>query len=104
MDRADENKTLITVFPVWHYSIEEIVAEGDREMCRATFRGTHPGGPTMPGVFRGIFSGVAPTGRRVEVDHLHLFRIVNGEIVEYAAVRDDLAMLKQLDLVDVGMV
>ncbi len=40
----------------------------------------------------------------LEVDHLHLFRIANGEIVEYAAVRDDLAMLKQLGLVDVGMV
>jgi len=67
-------KRSCTAFPVWHYSIEEIVAEDDRMMGRAAFRGTHLGWPTTPGVFRGIFSGVALTGRRVEVDHLRPVR------------------------------
>ena len=98
-------EALFAVFPDWRYSIEEIVAEGDRVMCRTTLRGTHLGAAAaLPPVFRGVFNGVGPTGRSIEVAHFHLYRIVEGKIAEHAAVRDDLVMLKQLDLLDFDLV
>jgi hypothetical protein len=41
-------------------------------------------------------SGVAPTGRTFDVDHVHAFRLAAGMVVEHWAVRDDLTMHAQL--------
>ena len=60
--------------------------------------GTHLGQPVMPQAFSGMFRGVAPTGKKVEVLQFHSFRIRAGEIAEHAAVRDDFGMCKQLGL------
>ena len=40
-----------------------------------------------------------PTGRRVAVHHIHIYRLADGQIVDHQAVRDDLGMLQQLGLV-----
>ncbi len=92
-------ESLFSVFPDFHYRIEEATAEGDRVVCKVTMTCTHLGLPTLPEVFSGMLKGVAPTGRRVEVLHFHSFRIRGGQIAEHAAVRDDLGMLLQLGLV-----
>ncbi len=39
------------------------------------------------------------TGRRIIVQHVHWWRFANGKVVEYRAVRDDLEMLQQLDVI-----
>ena len=90
---------LFSVFPDFHYRIEEATAAGDRVVCKVTMTGTHRGQPSLPEVFSGMLKGVAPTGRRVEVLHFHSFRVRDGQIAEHAAVRDDLGMLMQLGLV-----
>jgi predicted ester cyclase len=91
-------ESLFSVFPDFHYRIEEATAEGDRVVCKVTMSCTHLGRPTLPEVFSGMLRGVAPTGKRVEVLHFHSFRIRDGLIAEHAAVRDDLGMLLQLGL------
>ncbi|MNC85132.1 SnoaL-like polyketide cyclase [compost metagenome] len=91
-------ESLFSVFPDFHYRIEEATAEGDRVVCKVTMTGTHLGQPALPEVFSGMLKGVAPTGRRVQVLHFHSFLIRGGQIAEHAAVRDDLGMLLQLGL------
>ena len=91
--------SLFSVFPDFHYRIEDATAAGDRVVCKVTMTGTHRGRPTMSEVFSGMLTGIAPTGKRVEVLHFHSFRVQDGQITEHAAVRDDLGMLIQLGLV-----
>jgi len=92
-------EALFAAFPDFHYRIEEATAEDDRVVCKVTMTGTHRGRPTLPEVFNGMLSGVAPTGKRVTVLQFHSFRVQDGLISEHAAVRDDLGMVLQLGLV-----
>ena len=66
-------------FPDVHVTVEDLVAEGDRVTARVTMRGTH----------QGVFQGVAPTGKRVEVRAMDMFRISDGKIVEHWGHADD---------------
>jgi steroid delta-isomerase-like uncharacterized protein len=75
-------------FPDQFWETHALVAEGDRVVMYSTWSGTH----------EGAFMGIPPTGRRVEVAHMYLFRVVDGKVTEYRAVRDDLTMMGQLGL------
>ena len=92
-------EALFSAFPDFNYRIEEATAEGDRVVCKVTMTGTHLGQPaTLPEAFNGMLTGVAPTGKRVQVLQFHSFRIRGNQISEHAAVRDDLGMALQLGL------
>jgi predicted ester cyclase len=43
-----------------------------------------------------LLAGIAPTGKRVRWEFIHLFRVADGQIVEHFAVRDDLGLLRQI--------
>jgi len=78
---------------VWTDARWEIVdsfAKGDKACLRVIFTGKHDE----------EFMGVPPTGKRVEVQHIHMYRIENSKIVEHWAVRDDLELTRQLGLWD----
>jgi steroid delta-isomerase-like uncharacterized protein len=66
-------------FPDLTIAVEDLMAEGDRVAARVTMRGTH----------RGRFQGIAPTGKRVEVRAIDMFRISNGKVVEHWGHADD---------------
>ncbi|MEJ7816409.1 MAG: ester cyclase [Rubrobacter sp.] len=66
-------------FPDLSITVEDVMAEGDRVAARITMRGTH----------RGEFQGITPTGKRVEVRAIDMFRISNGKIVEHWGHADD---------------
>ncbi len=78
-------------FPDIHVDFHEVVAEGDLVVHRQTMSGTH----------LGEFFGIAPTGNRVEMAGLHLFRMQDGKMVEHRAVNDDLGMLRQLGAIPI---
>ena len=63
-----------------------IVPEGDRVGVHDRLVGTH----------RGDFRGVAPTGREIRVDFIHVFRVADGRIVERWGVADTTALMQQL--------
>jgi predicted ester cyclase len=42
--------------------------------------------------------GVQPTGRTFEVQHIHMYRVLDGKIAEHSANRDNVGMMRQLDL------
>jgi ketosteroid isomerase-like protein len=79
------------------HTLHEMVAEGDWVAVRTTCHGTHSAEPAIP-VNSGIFTGLKPSGRSYTVQHLHLFRIVDGKISEHWANRDDLGAARQLGL------
>jgi nogalonic acid methyl ester cyclase / aklanonic acid methyl ester cyclase len=40
--------------------------------------------------------GIPPTGERFAVQQVRWFRVADGEVGEYWAVRDDLGLMRQL--------
>jgi steroid delta-isomerase-like uncharacterized protein len=80
---------LRAAFPDQRWEIERLVAEQDRVAMYCTWTATQ----------EGTFMGIPPTGRRASVPHMYLFRLDDGLVTEYAAVRDDLGMMRQLGLI-----
>lgn len=66
-------------FPDMHITVEDLISKGDKVAARLTMRGTH----------FGEFQGIAPTGKRVHVSPIDIFRVSDGEIVEHWGHVDD---------------
>ncbi len=81
--------TNVTAFPDCHFTIEDIVTEGDKVVTRFTFRGTH----------QGDWRGIAPTGKQVTVQGIAILRTASGKVVEEWAVWDTLSRMQQLGVV-----
>ena len=79
------------------HTLHEMVGEGEWVAVRTTCNGTHAAEPVLP-VNNGVFVGLSPSGKSYTVQHMHLFRIFDGKIVEHWANRDDLGMAKQIGL------
>jgi ketosteroid isomerase-like protein len=79
------------------HTLHEMVAEGEWVAVRTTCRGVFSAAPKIP-VNGGIFSGREPNGRDYEVQHIHMFRVVDGKITEHWASRDDLGTARQIGL------
>jgi predicted ester cyclase len=73
------------------------VIEGDWVTVRGTYSGTHRGVGRLP-IDGGMLIGVPPTQRSFAVQHIHMFRIIGGKIIEHWANRDDVEMMRQLGL------
>lgn len=78
-----------TGFPDVNVTIDDVIAVGDKVVTRATGFGTHTG----------EFQGMAPTGRKIEVRIISIFRIAHGKIVERWENMDTLILLKQIGAV-----
>ena len=86
-----------TNFPDARLTTLNSVAEGEWVVVRSTYSGTHRGTSRFP-VDGGMLVGVQPTGRTFEVQHIHMYRVLDGKIAEHFANRDDVGMMRQLDL------
>lgn len=76
-------------FPDIQWTLEEMVAEGDKVAARFTMRGTH----------RGTFFGVPTTGKPIEVKAMNFYRFAEGQIIEEYGMPDMLELLQQIDAV-----
>ncbi len=76
-------------FPDWHSDQHLVVGEGDIVVEHFTASGTHSG----------EVMGVAPTGERVALRGINIFRLEDGRIVERWGRLDDLGFLSQLGVV-----
>ena len=82
---VDGVKAVCTAFPDYHWDLQQRIVDGDTIAARLVGRGTHSG----------PFSGIAPTGRRIQVQELVVYRITGGKIVNcwgdlFPVVRDAL--------------
>ena len=77
-----------TAMPDQRWTQEMLIAEGDLVVIHGVREATW-----QAESFRGV---ATPKGKPVAVELVHIFRVRDGKIVEHWAVRDDLALMKQL--------
>jgi predicted ester cyclase len=77
---------LPAAFPDMHASIEELIAERDKVVCRGIFTGTQDA----------EIKGIAPTGRPVSLDFGEIYRVKDGHVVSYWCQMDVAGLMHQL--------
>ncbi len=75
-----------SAFPDLQIAVEDLIAEGDKVVARAMFRGTHSAD----------FQGIPATGKQVSMQVIDILRIENGKIVERWGLSDQMGMMQQL--------
>jgi predicted ester cyclase len=88
---------LVRTFPDWHWSIIDVVADGDAVVVLTRASGTHRGIQRFA-LNGGLMVGVEPTGKHFETLHIHWFTLRDGKIVHDDRTRDDIGMYRQLGL------
>ena len=78
-----------TAFPDIHFTLEDLVADGDKVAWRATTRGTH----------RGELMGIPPTGKPIVASSSIVSRFENGKWAEDWVLIDTIGMLQQLGVI-----
>jgi steroid delta-isomerase-like uncharacterized protein len=76
-------------FPDSYFTVEDMVAEGDRVATRKTFHGTH----------EDEFMGMPPSGRAVSMGLIDIVRVSDGRVVEHWAMGDSLGLMQQLGVI-----
>lgn len=89
MGRAEAEEMIrmvYTAFPDFTHDVADIFASGDRVVARAMDHCTH----------EGEFLGIAPTGRRLSMGQIAIYRIEAGRIAEIWEERDAQRFFEQL--------
>lgn len=81
---------IFAALPDLKFTVEDMVAEGDKVAYRVTITGTHTGGPYM---------GVAPSGKKIEMRNTSIKRIANGRLAESWGTLDTVSAMRQLGLI-----
>ena len=87
-DAVESVKMFWKGFPDISFSIEEIIAEGDRMTTRFFARGTH----------EGEFMGIPASGNKIELSGIIISRIENGKFVEEWEEMDIMGLMMQLGI------
>ena len=81
--------TYHNAFPEAHFTVEDVIAEGDTVALRWSARATHTG----------ELLGIPPTGKQVTVTGITITLISNGKSVESWGEFDALGMLQQIGVI-----
>ena len=73
-------------FPDVHFTVDDLIAEDEKVVCRWTFQGTQ----------EGDFMGIPATGKKATVMGIAVYRVVNGQIAEAWFTWDALGLMRQL--------
>jgi steroid delta-isomerase-like uncharacterized protein len=68
------------------FRIEDVIAEDDRVVVRVTAAARQVG----------EFMGMPASGKRYEIDEIHIFRVRDGQVVEHWHQFDQMGMMRQL--------
>jgi len=79
-------------FPDQRVTVDDLVAEGDKVLCRYTITGTNTG----------ALIGIPPTGKKVIFSGMFVDRVEGGKVVETWGVQDQLSMWRQLGTIPPG--
>jgi steroid delta-isomerase-like uncharacterized protein len=75
-----------TALPDLTATLEDLVVSGDRVVGRFTYRGTHAG----------EFMGIPPTGQRIEMRSIDIWRVDDGMFAEHWDELNTLQLLQQM--------
>jgi predicted ester cyclase len=84
---------LLGGFPNIHFTIEDLIGEGDRVAVRWRWEATHDG----------PFAGIAPTHKRITNSGIAIYGLRSGRIVSNWLESDRLGALQQLGVVPQGI-
>jgi steroid delta-isomerase-like uncharacterized protein len=76
-------------FPDFQMNVDDTIADGDKVVTRGHWTGTH----------QAEYQGIPPTGKRVTVSSMNVFRFEDGKIAERWIITDQLGLLQQLGAV-----
>jgi len=76
-------------FPDIHWTLDEMVAEGEKVASRFTWTGTH----------RGPFLGIPATGRAVAVNGVVIDRLEGGRMADSRILMNTFALMVQLGVI-----
>jgi len=79
-------------YPDIHLTVEQQIAEGEWVVTRVTARGTH----------KGVWMGMKPTGKKVEMVVVNIDRVVDGRIVEHGGAANLLEPLMAIGAIKVA--
>jgi len=82
-------KALTAGFPDAHLEPRHEVVDDEHVVLAYTLTGTHDG----------EFEGIAPTGKKIEINGIQIGRFENGKLVERWGSSDELGIMKQLGAV-----
>ncbi|MGY6651716.1 ester cyclase [Amycolatopsis sp. TRM77291] len=77
---------LLRAFPDLRVTAEDVLADGDKIVCRNTVTGTH----------EGEYRGMPATGKPVSYSEIFILRFAGGRVAEIWGVVDVLTQLRQL--------
>jgi predicted ester cyclase len=78
-----------TAFPDSSFTVDNMVAEGDKVAYQVTIKGTH----------KGPYMGIAPTGNKIEMIDTSIKRIINDKFAESWGTLDIMSLMKQLGVI-----
>jgi steroid delta-isomerase-like uncharacterized protein len=79
-------ESVLQTFPDIRFSIDDVVAEGEKVVTRWSMRATQ----------RGEVMGMPACGKQVTLSGISIDRIVDGKITEHWRVQDDLSLAQQV--------
>ena len=88
---------ILQTFPDVQTKIITLWTDEDWVIADCLFSGTHKGVASLPH-HGGLLVGKQPTNKHFKVQHIRMYRIKKGKIVERKAVRDDIGMYQQLGI------
>ena len=78
-----------SAFPDFQYTVDDVIAEGDKVAVRLTAHGTQ----------KGEFASLPASGKQATWSEIHITDMADGKIVEHWVVQDQLGMMQQLGLI-----
>ena len=81
--------TILTAFPDFRCTVEDIIAEGDKVVTRFTEYGTHE----RP------YQSIPATGNQFAINAISIKRLANGRVMEDWLVSDVFGMMQQLGVI-----
>jgi len=78
-----------SAFPDLHFTIDDMIVEGDKLAARYTVTGTH----------KGEYMGAPPTNKKITIRAITIDRFAGGKIVEEWGMYDTLSLMQQLGAV-----
>lgn len=73
------------------YELTDSIVSSEKVISIVSVRGKHTGS---------FFGFIPPTGNKISYQAVHIFKIDDGKIAEHMAIRDDLALMYQLGVVN----
>jgi steroid delta-isomerase-like uncharacterized protein len=90
---AELGKMVQSAFPDYHLTIDEMIGEGDKVVVLFTWTGTNTG----------ELMGLPPTGKKVEMHEVNIYRMTpDHKVAEIWANQDMGSMMQQLGLAPAG--